>query len=297
MGKTENESANEDDILSRIGSEPQAFEEFYDVFFPRLYNYFRLRNSEPELANELTAMTFEQAWLGLKKFRPKSDSFTPWLFMIAQNLMDEQLRFQKRRPDEKVEKFPGRSGESTAADWELQQKELWEAIQKLDEQERNLIALEFAAHMTTPQVARLLELGEIDAMEVLYGTLDHLRTAIEVMGYLDARQSGGPHWTQHIETELRAAMAEAGLPEEVQDQKIPQFINLIHRLAVLDFSQESQIRQSLGKRLSTHPPTQRWSWRNPKGLAHLLSPFQVVALVILSILLIIALIIAIYAIP
>ncbi len=297
MEKTEDDSAKEADILSRIGSEPQAFEEFYDVFFPRLYNYFRLRNSEPELADELTTMTFEQAWLGMKKFRPNSDSFTPWLFTIAQNLMDEQLRFQKRRPDEEVGKFPGRSGESTAADWELQQKELWEAIQKLDEQERNLIALEFAAHMTTPQVARLLELGEIDAMEVLYRSLDHLRTAIKVMGYLNAHQAGDPHWTQHIETELRASMAEAGLSEEVQDQKIPQFINLIHRLAELDFSQESQVRQSLGERLSIHPPTQRWSWRNPKGLAHLLSPLQVVALLILAILLIIALIIAIYSMP
>lgn len=297
MERTEDEAANEGDVLNRIGSEPQAFKEFYDFFFPRLYNYFRLRNTEPELADELTAMTFERAWLGMKKFRPNSDSFTPWLFMIAQNLMDEQLRLQKRQRDEAAGKFISESGDSTIVDWVIQKRELWKAIQELDEQERNLIALEFTAHLTNPQVSRLLELSEKDAIEALYRSLDHLRTTIEFVGNPDDRQAVDAHWTQHIETELREWMDETGLSEEEQDQKITQFINLTHRLAGLDFSQESQMRQSLGERLSTHPPTQRWSWRNPIGLAHLLSPFQVAALIALALMLIFAIVIAINAMP
>jgi RNA polymerase sigma-70 factor (ECF subfamily) len=74
-------------LIREARDDPDAFAELYLRHRTALYRWLRTRATEP-VAAELTAETFAQAALGLKRFRDEADgSAAPWLFGIAKNLV------------------------------------------------------------------------------------------------------------------------------------------------------------------------------------------------------------------
>jgi len=279
--------------MDGIGSDPQAFHELYKTFFPRVYNYFRLRTAERGLADDLTAMTFEQAWIGMRKFHPDSGSFKNWLFSIAQNLMNEHLDFQRLNQEMEME-MEALSSRPENEPPVMQKKELAEllkAVEGLGGQPREMIALKFAARMTDPQIADISGLSEDDVRVILYRALERLRSALVEDEYHDEDLKNEREWSKRIDLDFTTLMNVPEPPEGLEPPKeIRSNIEVAHLLALADFSPESQVHEALGERLAAHPPGQRWSWGNPGGLARLLSPLQAIALALVAILFIIALI-------
>ena len=295
MGIPENQPQDENALLARIGNDPQAFEELFDTFFPRVYNYFRYRDAKSSLADDLTAMTFEQAWLGMRKFHPDSSSFKVWLFTIARDLMDEHLRFQNQQAITSPEAKSNQPGKEPKENQEMSQAELLGTISELEDQPRNLLALRFAAHMTNQQIAQLSEVNERDVNLNLFRTLAHLGAKLENASYPpDDDFMGGREWSHLFNFDKIALVNDAEIPKvEGFRQDVNKILELARHLDRLDFSPESQIRQSLSERLAAHPPVRRWSWSRPGGVARLLSPIQAIALAVVVILLIIVVILAI----
>ncbi len=294
MGIPENQPQDENALLARIGNDPQTFKELFDTFFPRVYNYFRYRDAESSLADDLTAITFEQAWLGMRKFRPDSSSFKLWLFTIARDLMDEHLSFQNQpaKTSSKV-KF-NQPGKEPKEIQKMSQAELLRTIFELEDQPRNLLALKFTAHMTNRQIAQLNELNERDVNLNLFRALAQLEAKLENAPYPDDDFMRGQEWSNLVNFDKIVLINDTELPKgEGVLQDVNKILGLALRLERLDFSPESQIRQSLRERLAAHPPVQRWSWSRPGGVARLLSPPQAIALAVVVILLIIVVILAI----
>jgi RNA polymerase sigma factor (sigma-70 family) len=74
-------------LIRDARDDPDAFGELYLRHSPSLYRWLRARAPE-HVAAELTAESFAQAALGLKRFRDEADgSAAPWLFGIAKNLL------------------------------------------------------------------------------------------------------------------------------------------------------------------------------------------------------------------
>jgi RNA polymerase sigma-70 factor, ECF subfamily len=74
-------------LIREARENPDAFAALYLRHRAALYRWLRRRASEP-VAAELTAETFAQAVLGLKRFRDEAGgSAAPWLFGIAKNLL------------------------------------------------------------------------------------------------------------------------------------------------------------------------------------------------------------------
>lgn len=74
-------------LIARARREPAAFAELYRRHVRAVYGWTRSRAAEA-VAGELTAETFAQAALGLRRFRDEADgSASPWLFGIAKNLL------------------------------------------------------------------------------------------------------------------------------------------------------------------------------------------------------------------
>lgn len=298
MGLPESQQKDEAAILARVDRDPQAFRELYEAFFPRVYNYFRCRVADGDLADDLTAMTFEQAWMGMRKFQPDSNSFSGWLFTIARDMMDEHLRLPKRPSENSLETMPRLHGEKPVVLQDVSQTEILEAVADLEDQPRDLIALKFAARMTSRQIAVLSGLNERDVNINLFQSLSHLRAKLENEAQPDEDLIGESDRSEPIAFDIRALLNDTGLPEgEESPQEVYQTLEVARRLARADFSPQSQIRQSLGDRLAAHPPMRRWSWHKPGGVARLLSLPQAIALAVVIILIVIALVVAIYGLP
>jgi RNA polymerase sigma-70 factor, ECF subfamily len=74
-------------LINEARDDPEAFGELYRRHAMALHGWFRARTDERN-AEDLTAETFAQAVLSLKRFRDEaSGSAAPWLFGIAKNLL------------------------------------------------------------------------------------------------------------------------------------------------------------------------------------------------------------------
>jgi RNA polymerase sigma-70 factor (ECF subfamily) len=76
------------ELLLAARTDSQAFREFYERYAVWMRSWFQRQTGSEAAALDLTAETFAQAWLGLRRFRDLADgSGAPWLFGIARNLL------------------------------------------------------------------------------------------------------------------------------------------------------------------------------------------------------------------
>lgn len=81
-------------LIKAARSDAAAFGELYRRHADAVYRWFRARTDEG-IAEDLTAETFAQAVLSMKRFRDEAGgSAAPWLFGIAKNLL---RRYQERQ--------------------------------------------------------------------------------------------------------------------------------------------------------------------------------------------------------
>ena len=81
------------ELLAAARRDPHAFKEFYDRYALMIGFWLRIRTGSDDLAAELTAETFAQAWLSVRRFKgSEDDSGAPWLFGIARNVLGTYLR-------------------------------------------------------------------------------------------------------------------------------------------------------------------------------------------------------------
>jgi RNA polymerase sigma factor (sigma-70 family) len=75
---------------------PDAFHRFYERHALRLRGWLRRETGSTETANDLTAETFAQALVSLKRFRGSTEAeAVAWLYGIAHNLLHQYRRRQR----------------------------------------------------------------------------------------------------------------------------------------------------------------------------------------------------------
>lgn len=93
MSSKSGELRTDPELLAAARKDAEAFKEFYERYSLMIGFWLRKRVGNNEVAADLTAETFAQAWFGLRRFKGKDDdSGAPWLFGIARNLLGTYLR-------------------------------------------------------------------------------------------------------------------------------------------------------------------------------------------------------------
>jgi RNA polymerase sigma-70 factor (ECF subfamily) len=88
------------ELLARCDTDPHAFRELYDRNVDAVYSFFVRRCRSHEIAVDLTAETFSQAWQSRLHFVDRrGGAVAPWLFGIARNVLLRSVR-QQRVADE-----------------------------------------------------------------------------------------------------------------------------------------------------------------------------------------------------
>ncbi len=105
-------SPDERQLVEQAREDPDAFAELYRLYVDRIHSYAMRRTGSRELAEDITAATFERALAGLHRFRWGSGGFAPWLFRIASNELVDHYRREGRRRGERaaraVDRIQGR---------------------------------------------------------------------------------------------------------------------------------------------------------------------------------------------
>lgn len=141
-------------------SDPAAFEPLYLRYHARIYRYLRTRLASDDDAADVTHQVFLIALDALPKYQQRGLPFAAWLFRIAHHAA---LNLKSRqRPILSWDALPEALHPLTDRDPEMQaiQQEMlthlraWLATLKADQ--RELLALRFAASLTVPQIATVI---------------------------------------------------------------------------------------------------------------------------------------------
>jgi RNA polymerase sigma-70 factor, ECF subfamily len=150
--------------------ERPEFEDLYREFLPRIYGYAlaQLRNAAE--AEDVTAQVFMNAYRAYDRFEPQAATPAAWLFRIARNaILDFHRRAGVRaRVADEVGRGLGEGDDpAQLAEDKILFGSLLEAVRRLPERQREVIALRHRSDLGFLEIGRLMDCSE-DAAKMLY---------------------------------------------------------------------------------------------------------------------------------
>ncbi len=79
-------------LVERARTDTQAFADLYQFYLPRIHAFAYRRSGSREVAEDVSAATFENALKNLHRFEPRGGGFGAWLFRIAANQLNDHHR-------------------------------------------------------------------------------------------------------------------------------------------------------------------------------------------------------------
>jgi RNA polymerase sigma-70 factor (ECF subfamily) len=98
-----------EDLVRRIrANEPDAFEELYARYSPRVFGYLYQRlNGNHEEAEDLTAEVFAKVYEKIDGYQVQGAPLSSWLFRIAHNRLIDSVRRRPRQTQVGLDLAPG----------------------------------------------------------------------------------------------------------------------------------------------------------------------------------------------
>ncbi len=161
--------ATDAELIRAAQSDAEAFGELYRRHSRAIGSWFAART--PRIAGELTAETFAQAALSLKRFRDEVDgSAAPWLYGIARNILRRSL--ERERVETAARRRLGIPIRSYDADLDLVDERLdaeklrpalGAALERLPPGQREAVELRIVHALSYGEVAGSLGRSEVAA--------------------------------------------------------------------------------------------------------------------------------------
>lgn len=163
-------------MLMRVVAADPDWDAVYADQLPRVYNYFRYRLAHEASAQDLTARTFEKAWVARARYRRDVAGFSTWLMSIARNVAADHLRAERGHlPLEAADDVPAAGTPHDAVAKESDLARLGALLARLPERERELVALKYGAEATNRAIAELTGLSESNVGTILHRVVQTLR--------------------------------------------------------------------------------------------------------------------------
>jgi RNA polymerase sigma-70 factor (ECF subfamily) len=146
-----------------------------EKLIPLIYAYVAYRLGSGPDADDVTSETMEHAYRYRDRYDPAKGEPMAWLIGIARNCVADLVAAREDVVDEPAPEPATEEMEEEA----MRRLSLHRAVARLDERERELIALRFGADLTARQIGRLLGVRP-NAVEVaLHRALGRLRAYLE----------------------------------------------------------------------------------------------------------------------
>jgi len=134
-----------------------------------------------DVAEDLTATTFERVVRAWPSYDPARASERTWILAIARNALTDHYRRSRWRDAASTDEHPALLDRLAADDDALDRRaridgaRAW--LEALDERERLLVALRYGADLSTAEVAEATGLSRANVQQILSRCLRRLRAA------------------------------------------------------------------------------------------------------------------------
>jgi len=158
-------------LVDAARHDPAEFDALYRRYLAQVYSYAYYELGDHHEAEDATERTFLAALANLDRFEERArpadgdgaSTFRVWLFRIARNVIANQRRTQRRRPQAPIEAAAqvsdGVDVEAGAATRD-EAADAWRAVARLPADRRRAIVLRFVEEMSTAEIAGVLGKSE-----------------------------------------------------------------------------------------------------------------------------------------
>ena len=174
------------ELILGARKDPDLFRVLYDRYSGRLHGFFWRRTGEREVALDLTAETFAQAWLARDRFEDlAAGSAGPWLFTIARRLLvasvEKRALETRALADLRVELQPRSNEVRPHQGWlDGLDDDLGLALDELPSQQRRAVELRIVHELPYAAIARCLGCSSTAARIRVSRGLQRLRARMEM---------------------------------------------------------------------------------------------------------------------
>jgi RNA polymerase sigma-70 factor (ECF subfamily) len=144
---------------------PEGFAPLYNKYFEQIFRYIYQRMDDKETAFDVTSQVFLKALNNIHKYEYRGVPFASWLYRIAKSELYQSFRDKKARRTVNVESF---QLFEMIEDWEDDKTNenrsiLLNIIEKLDEQEVELVELRYFEKRSFREIGDMLDITENNA--------------------------------------------------------------------------------------------------------------------------------------
>jgi RNA polymerase sigma factor (sigma-70 family) len=151
------------------------FTRLYSEHAPSVYSFLSYRTGDRVLAEDLLADTFERALRARRRYDPRRAGERTWLYAIALNCVRDHAR-RVAAESRALARTPDPTLVTDGAFDALENREaLHEALAKLNDQEREVVALRFGADLTLAEIAAVIDEPRSKVEARIYRGLRKLR--------------------------------------------------------------------------------------------------------------------------
>ena len=162
------------------------FQKWYEAHYKRVYNYISFRINNHHDTEELVSQVFERVITKYHTYDPDRSSPEVWLMGIARNTITDYFRARKKGSpvslDQIADFISGNGQPDEIAVINENNRSLIEALSRLSEKERNIVALKFAAGLKNTEIAEVMGISDSNIGVILFRGLKKLRGELEKEG-------------------------------------------------------------------------------------------------------------------
>ncbi len=160
-----------------------ALSTIYDRYESRIYSYIYHRVGDAQVAEDLTAQVFLRMLEAIQNENAWRSSFSGWLYRIAHNLVIDYYRRQARSTHVSLDDAPTILAENDdplqATERQLQQERLRRAINRLTDEQAQVVSLRFLEGLSIAEVARAIGKTEGAVKALQYRAIVSLRRLLD----------------------------------------------------------------------------------------------------------------------
>jgi len=164
--------------------DPQAFEQLYQHFAPRLKHYMMRQGADSAAADDLAQEAMVQVWRKAQQYDPERASPSAWIYRIARNLRIDKLRRQKLHEVElttEADRVDESGSGHQAAMEQIDAQQLRNVVQTLPGDQMEVVQLAFFEGLSHSEVGQRLSIPLGTVKSRLRLAFGKLRTAVGEM--------------------------------------------------------------------------------------------------------------------
>lgn len=168
------------DLAIKAVDDIEVFNELYDYYFPRVYNFLFARLKDTTSTDDVISEVFIKVFNNLSKYNGQRGSFSTWLFRIAINQSTDYLRKIQNRKENTWEDFfdpaiPHHEEPEAKLLINERKQELLKAMENLKERDRYILELKYWSDLSNKEIADIMDISPANVGIILFRAIGSLK--------------------------------------------------------------------------------------------------------------------------